>query len=442
MNMDEIGTKRFHWILTTIASMGVFLDGYDLSVISFSIIPISLTFNFSPSTNPFLYGLILSSALIGMAIGGVTFGYLADRIGRKTMFIIDMIFFVVFAALSAFSQNIMEIIIFRMLMGVGIGADYPISSSLIAEYAPSKSRGKLLMYSIMFYWIGTFFAGIVNYFSLFAGIENSWRYAFLFGAIIALPIIFLRDLMPESIRWLVVKGKREMAEKIGKEKLNIDRIPEQKKYSIGDLFRNYLKYTLFVLIVWFGFDVGSYGLGFYTPTLYSLYGIKNLYEIALFTAITAPFPIISYIILMYLVDRWGRKWPTIFGFAVMASIFIILPFLIKINPYYLLPMFIIFASMEQWPGGILSFAYSVELFPTSIRGIAQGLATTVSRIGAIIGVLLFPVIQKSLGLFYGSLFFLSFILLSLFLTLFLAPETSSLSLEDVSEKLSSEKHIH
>ncbi len=209
--------------------MGVFLDGYDLSVISFSIIPISLTFNFSPSTNSFLYGLILSSALIGMAIGGVTFGYLADKIGRKTMFIIDMIFFVVFAAQSAFSQNIMQIIIFRMLMGVGIGADYPISSSLIAEYAPSKSRGKLLMYSIMFYWIGTFFAGIVNYFSLYAGIENSWRYAFLFGAIIALPIIFLRDLMPESIRWLVVKGKMEMAEKIGKEKLNIDKIPEQKK---------------------------------------------------------------------------------------------------------------------------------------------------------------------------------------------------------------------
>ncbi len=442
MNMDDVKTSKFHWILTTLASMGVFLDGYDLSVISFSVIPIALTFNFSSSKDPFLYGLILSSALIGMAIGGVSFGYLADRIGRKTMFIIDMIFFVVFAALSAFSQNIYQLIIFRMLMGVGIGADYPISSSLIAEYAPSKNRGKLLIYSIMFYWIGTFFAGIVNYFSLYAGIENSWRYAFLFGALIAIPVIFLRDLMPESIRWLTVKGKKERAEKIGKEKLNIDKIPEQKNYSIIDLFKGYLKYTLFVLIVWFGFDVGSYGLGFYTPTLYSLYGIKNLYEIALFMAITAPFPIISYIILMFVVDRWGRKWPTVFGFAVMASIFIILPFFIRINPYYLLPMFIIFASMEQWPGGILSFAYSVELFPTSVRGLAQGLATTVSRIGAIIGVLLFPVIEKSFGLFYGSLFFLSFILLSLFLTLFLAPETSSLSLEDVSERLGSEKHIH
>ncbi len=434
MHMDDIKIGKFHWVLSTLASMGVFLDGYDLSVISFSVIPIALSFNFSPSTDPFLYGLILSSALIGMAIGGVTFGFMADKIGRKTMFIIDMIFFIVFAALSAFSQNIYQLIIFRMLMGIGIGADYPISSSLIAEFAPSKNRGKLLMYSIMFYWVGTFFAGIVNYFSLYAGIEQSWRYAFLVGAIIAIPIIFLRDLMPESVRWLLVKGQKEKAETIAKEKLNIEQIPEQKKHTIMDLFRGYLKYTLFVLIVWFGFDVGSYGLGFYTPTLYGLYGIKNLYEIALFMAITAPFPILSYIVLMYVIDKWGRKWPTILGFAVMAAIFVIMPFVLKINAYFLLPLFILFASMEQWPGGILSFAYSVELFPTSVRGLAQGLATTVSRIGAIVGVLFFPVIQKEFGLLYGSLFFLSFILVSLVLTVFMAPETSSFSLEEISEK--------
>jgi putative MFS transporter len=100
----------------------------------------------------------------------------------------------------------------------------------------------------------------------------------------------------------------------------------------------------------------------------------------------------------------------------------------------LLPLFIIFASLEQWPGGTLSFAYSVELYPTSLRGVGQGLATSVSRIGAILGVTLFPLIQKQ-GLVYGTLFFVSFIIVALVVSYFLAPETKNYTLEEISSKV-------
>ncbi|MGC8600787.1 MAG: MFS transporter, partial [Nitrososphaeria archaeon] len=99
--------RPVHWLISTLAAMGVFLDGYDLNVISFSILLISSVYRVSVSSP--LYPLLLSSGLIGMAIGGVLFGSVADKIGRKSMFIIDIVMFVVFTALSALSANVFEI---------------------------------------------------------------------------------------------------------------------------------------------------------------------------------------------------------------------------------------------------------------------------------------------------------------------------------------------
>ncbi|MEM0123743.1 MAG: MFS transporter [Conexivisphaerales archaeon] len=429
-SIDDVPVKRFHWALTTMAAMGVFLDGYDLNVIAFSVLLISSYFKL-PTTGT-LYALLLSSGLIGMAIGGVTFGRIADRIGRKSMFIIDIIMFIIFTALSAVATNVAEIIIFRILMGIGIGADYPISSSLIAEFAPSKERGKLLMYGIMFYWFGVLVSGAVNYFVLPLGFALSWRVALGVGAAIAVPVIAARWIMPESARWLKSVGKQEQAENVVKKTLGGGyQIPEQGRAGTGELFTKHWKALTFVLVTWFAFDIGSYGFGFYTPTLYYELGITNLKTIVLFGTLTAPFPIIAYIALMKFIDRTGRKLLSLIGFAVMALVLVALVPLVMVSPYALLPLFIIFASFEQWPGGILSFSYSTELFPTRVRGLAQGLATTVSRIGGILGVLLFPVI-KGYGLIYGMTFFLAFILVAIAFTALAAPETKGQSLEEIS----------
>ncbi len=421
--------SRIHWLLSTIASMGVFLDGYDLSVISFSVILIAQTFKFTERSNPLIYGLVLSSALIGMALGGFSFGYFSDKVGRKAVFAIDLVFFIVFAGLSSLATSVYWLIVARLLMGVGIGADYPISSSLISELSPAKKRGMLLMFGIMFYWLGTMLAGIVNYFSLSLGASLSWRVALAAGALIAVPVVIARGYMPESARWLYAKHKNKEAEKVEK-KLSI-RVGKQSDYETRELFGKYARQFAFVAIAWFSFDIGSYGLGFYTSTLYKAYGISNLHAIALFTVLTAPFPIFSYVLLMRMLDKKGRKTPSIMGFAVMAVVLLLVGPLIKLNAYLLLPLFIIFAFFEQWPGGILSFAYSVELFPTSIRGFSQGLATSISRIGALLGVLLFPVIAV-LGLFYATCFFAAFVILALMVTALLAPETKSKTLEELS----------
>jgi len=430
--LDEAPLRRFHLVLSSLAAMGTFIDGYDLSVISFQALVISNVFHFSLKSNPLLYGLLLTSALIGMAIGGVSFGWLADRLGRKTMFLVDLLFFIVFTTLSGLAQNVYQVIVFRTLMGVGIGADYPISSTIISEFAPARRRGALLMYGIMFYWLGTLLAGVVNFATLGLGEDLAWRVSFIVGAVIAVPVVAARGLMPESLRWLVKNNKMDRANRIA-ESLNV-RITQGAgtvKRSARDLFGRYWKATLFVLVAWFAFDIGSYGLGFYTSTLYREYGINSLSRIALFGIISAPFPILAYLALIVMVDRVGRRKPTLIGFAVMAAVLLLLPSLIERNPLTLLPLFIVYASFEQWPGGLLSFAYSSELFPTEIRGFAQGLATTVSRIGAVLGVLLFPIISQR-GLTYGTLFFVVFIALAFALSYVLAPETRQLPLDEVS----------
>ncbi|MGC8569338.1 MAG: MFS transporter, partial [Nitrososphaeria archaeon] len=392
---------RAHWLISTLAAMGVFLDGYDLNVIAFSILLISSVYGIR--TSSVYYPLLLSSGLIGMAIGGVLFGFFADRIGRKSMFVIDIAMFVVFTALSALARSVAEIIIFRVLMGIGIGADYPVSSALIAEMSPTARRGMLLMYGIMFYWLGVLVSGVVNYLALPLGPDMAWRVALGFGAALAVPVIAARWLMPESFRWLKARGRDEEAERVASSVMGQGYVVDpQRRVSAGQLLREYRWPLLFVLFTWFSFALGSYGFGFFTPTLYHELGIRSLRTIVLFGIITAPFPIISYLALMRISDGLGRRIPTVVGFAAMVLVLLLLVPLVRISPYMLLPLFIVYVSLEQWPGGLLSFAYSVELFPTSVRGFAQGLATSVSRIGAIVGIFAFDYL-KGLGLIYGTL---------------------------------------
>jgi MFS family permease len=442
--MDNTPLKKFHFVVSTLGAMGILIDGYDLSVVSFSVLLISSEFGFTAKNNPLLYGLVLTSALLGMTIGGVTFGWLADKLGRKTMFVIDLLFFIVFALLSSIAQNVYEIITFRILMGIGIGADYPITSTLISEFAPSKKRGALLMYGIMFYWVGTLLAGVVNYFSLGLGQDLSWRIAFAVGGLIALPVVVSRNLLTESPRWLMQKKRYEEAKRIVESRIGVTLLDEQGRrlqfvHGVKELFTRYFNSTFFVLVAWFAFDVGAYGLGFYTSTLYHQLGVANLTGIALFQVLTAPFPILSYMALIPLIDRYGRKIPTLVGFVAMATVLLILPGVISVNPYFLFPLFVVYASLEQWPGGTLSFAYSVELFPTSLRGLGQGIGTTVSRVGAILGVLLFPIISSTSGLLYGTLFFVFFIILAIVVTVLSAPETKNRTLEEITETAVIEK---
>ncbi|QXJ29404.1 putative MFS-type transporter [Saccharolobus shibatae B12] len=403
-----------------VSSAGFFLDGYDLSVISFAIYFISSEFKLASIQT----GLITSSSLMGMILGAILFGLLSDKMGRSRIMGIDLIFFAFFGLTAALSQNFLELFISRLLLGIGIGGDYPVSSTLMAEFSPSPSRGRYLTGSVSMYWIGTLLSAVVTLFLLPLG-PYFWRWVFLVGAIISVPIILVRIRLSESPRWLISKGI-----------IKNSGLPRQEDENKGvrrylDLFKGEVLYiTLFVSSVWFLFDVASYGIGLYYPFILRQFAFPSNYEVLYGTMLIGIGAIIGYIIAEFFIDSLGRKMVLLVGLGSM-SLLLILGGLVKITGTLLVPYFMSFVALEQWAGAVTLF-YPTELFPTSVRSSGQGFATAVSRVGAVLGVTYFPTMTKLLGFSTSLVVFGIICTLAFIISLLMAKETKKKPLEETS----------
>lgn len=401
-----------------VSSAGFFLDGYDLSVISFALYFIAQEMKLSSSQE----GLVSSASLMGMTIGALLFGFLADKVGRKKLMGVDLVFFMTFGITSAFSQNFTQLFISRLLLGIGIGGDYPISSTIISEFSPAVNRGKYLVASISLYWVGTLVASIANL--AFLSLYEFWRYTFLFGALISLPIILLRIKLDESPRWLASKGM------LVTEKFNP--LAENKGINgIKELFENpLLPYVLAVSIVWFLFDVASYGIGLYYPLVLREFAFPSNVEVLYGTMAIAGGALLGYLIAVSAIDSLGRRKVLLTGLGGMAFLLII-GGITKIGGFLLVPYFMTFVALEQWAGAVTLF-YPTEIFPTSVRSTAQGFATSVSRIGAILGVYFFPSMVSSVGFSSSLIIFGITSTLALAISFLTYKETRKKELEEIS----------
>ncbi|AKV74133.1 MFS transporter [Metallosphaera sedula] len=402
-----------------ISSAGFLLDGYDLSVISFALLFLPKELHLTPLQE----GLVSSASLMGMILGSVLLGLLSDKMGRKRLMGLDLVIFTVFAITSALSQNFLEMFLSRLLLGVGIGGDYPLSSSLMAEYSPSRSRGRYLVGAVSMYWVGTLLSAVVNLVFLPTG-DYFWRYSFAFGALLSIPVIVARFSLPESPRWLISKGK-----------LKGDGIPTQEEENKGvtgflDLFRmRLLPYLLLVSAIWFLFDVASYGIGLYYPAIFREFSLPSNYEVIYATMIIAVGAILGYILAEVAIDSLGRRAVLLSGLGVMALLLAV-GGVLRLTGVVLVPYFAVFVAMEQWAGAVTLF-YPAELFPTPVRSSAQGFATAVSRIGAVLGVVFFPSMVKVLGL-SNSLILFSVTSAIAFILALLLRETKRKELEEIS----------
>jgi PHS family inorganic phosphate transporter-like MFS transporter/putative MFS transporter len=422
-------------LLIVLAAMGLFIDGFDLQGIS---VANQLVLHGLFSETTLQYALVNISAFIGMAIGGVTLGIVADKRGRNLVFALDLVFFTVFGVLSGLVGNWWELFIFRFLMGIGIGGDYPVSSTILSEFAPKMNRGKILMLMVGFYWVGILVSAGISYALIQAFGLDYWRYLFVISGLIAVPVILFRFEIPETPRWLRSKGRSEEAimsmDKIG----SSESVPSSRKTPEGLLSsmpRNVALSAFFVFTAWFLFDLASYPVGFYLPSvLFQQLGFQSnvtlvqiLLELSVFGAIISVGAIIGYIIAIIIVDRIGRRLLTIAGFAAMTillGIYVVL----RLSGGNVVVFYFLFVMMEQWIGAVTLF-YPTEIFPTRIRSTMQGTATMVSRIGAILGIFLFPYFSSQ---YLAFVFALLACLAGLIVSLALAPETTGRTLEESS----------
>ncbi len=435
-DIGDLPLGKFVTRLTILSAMGVFLDGYDLTILSVCLLFITPQFHLTPH----VVGLVGAAALGGMFVGSLVIGNLTDRIGRRKMYLWDMAIFIIFAIMSGISQNMVELGIARFCLGIGIGADYPISAALTAEFSPTKSRGKLLATTIGFWQLGALFAYLAALAMIHIG-PDAWRWMLASGVIPAVIVMWLRRTIPESPRWLNVMGRTgesnrvvetvALSENIQADltEANSSNVTERAGYFRELFSPAIIRMTIFAALAWFLFDIGDYGTIVFTPTIFkALKGITI--ESSVLASAMLPFvSLIAIAIMWMIVDKVGRKPIQGVGFLVMGVVFILMAF-IKPTFIVLFPLFlVVYAFMEGGPGQT-TYIYAGEVFPTRLRATGQGFATAVSRLGALLGVFVFPIMIASIGLSSGLLFFGVCALLGFALTVWIGPETRNQRLTD------------
>ncbi|SJK84031.1 MFS transporter [Cuniculiplasma divulgatum] len=467
--LDNSGLKRGHVKTMFVAGMGFFTDAYLLFVLTvaspilastygFNLVAIKGTTNllgFQVLNIQIIEGLISSAVLFGAFFGAMVFGHIADRYGRKKIYGLELSIMIIFTVLSAISVNYLMLIITRFIVGIGVGGDYPISSTIMSEYSSSKHRGKLVSMVFAMQGFGLVSGALVGLGSIYIlPIADSWRLMLAFGAIPAIYVVYLRRKLMETPRFsLQVEGNKGAAEKAistitGVGAGSVDQtITKVKKLSSKDYMHSLRKYLIFVLgttISWFIFDMAFYGTtlnnGFILQQIG--YGSSASLRTTIFntaigdTILAGAFALPGYWIAVGLIDRAGRRLLQWVGFAVMAAAYIVL----GVEYSFLktdIDLFIMVFGVSYLFGNIgpntTTFILPTELFPTKIRSTAHGIAASIAKLGAGIFTFLFLILGTALG--NGGEFELlgAMAAIGAVVTLLTIRETKGLSLEVSSE---------
>jgi MFS family permease len=422
---DSIDAARFsplHFRFWLLAALGIMLDGFDFFIIGVASPLLVEDFGLSSIEQ----GVVTAAALVGAIFGAGLLGPLADKIGRRRIFRIDLILFVAFSVACVFAWDLWSLVAFRFALGIAIGLDYPIAASYLAEMLPAQGRGRWLVGAFSLQAVGILLGAVVGVIVLgIAPDVDSWRWMLGFGAIPALIIVWLRRGVPESPRWLAQNGREAEACAVTEalvghpvEVTEADRAkgaepPEGLKALIQPrLFGRALRRrTVLTAGPWFLMDIATYGVGVFTPTLIAalaIHGADTTFIIddiasTKATAILDVFLPIGFAIAIVLVDRLGRIPLQITGFAGMAVALCILAVssLLGGGGEAHLPMvvvgFALFNLLMNAGPNATTYALPAEVFPSEVRAAGHGFAAACAKLGAALGVFLFPTLLDDLG---------------------------------------------
>lgn len=423
--MDEAPATGFHHKLTFLTAGGPICDGYILGIISIALALLGPELHLTAVWE----GLIGASALIGIFIGGIVFGYVTDLVGRRVMYTIDLAVFVVASVLQAFVGQAWELFALRLILGLAIGADYPIATALLAEFVPRRQRGPLLSTLVGGWWVGYAASFVVGFILLRAGV--SWRIMLATSVVPSLIVLVLRIGTPESPRWLLSKGRREEALAIVRKfsgATDIEEEPTPKTNYLRIFQGAYLRRTLFVSLFWICQTLPGFAIYTFSPQLLSSVHLSDPY---LGTLLISVVSLVGVAPAIFLVNTWGRRPVLIWPFLVCGLALLVLGVLAHMPAPLVALLFIIF-SIFSAGSSVLQWVYPNELFPTEVRATGVGFATAMSRIGASIGTFLLPVMLAAWGITPSMLIFAGVCGLGLVISLAWAPETKGMSLLETS----------
>lgn len=428
--IDDAPLTSFHKRLTLYSSGGPFIDGYAIAMIGFTWASMGTAFPVSTAEK----GLVAAAVLVGIFVGGAVFGWVTDRVGRHVMYIVDLLALALFSVLTLWVTDVWQLIALRFAIGIAIGADYPIATSLLAEYLPRKHRGKMLGATFVVWAIGATAAPIVALAcsSLFG--DDAWRWMLASTALFAIVTLLFRLGTPESPRWLMSKGRVDEADAA------IEKVfgPQYSTADLGDgkqdghvplralLRAPYLRRLVFVCVFWMCQVIPMLSIYSFSFDVLATVGLEgNGAEVFL-----AALFVVGGIPGLLLVDRIGRKALLVYSFAGIAVIW----GMAGLVPG--LPMMVIFTAVCLFAflsgsSNFLEIVIPNELFPTQVRATAVGIGTAASRIGAAIAVYLMPFLL-AFGINWVLLAGAAVSAVGLVVTLWLGEETAGRSLNDTS----------
>lgn len=402
---NETATKPMtrNRLLAT-AGVGWLFDALDVGILSFVVAALAVDWNLTPTQ----MGWIGSVNSIGMAVGAVLCGILADKYGRKNVFMWTLLIFSLASGLSAFTTTLTAFLILRFIIGAGLGGELPVASTLVSESVEPHERGRIVVLLESFWAAGWILAAVISYFII---PEYGWRVALVLTAIPALYAVYLRIKLPDSKKY----------EAISKEAR-----PSVMQNIKTVWTKKYARATTMLWVLWFMVVFSYYGMFLWLPSVMVMKGfslIQSFEYVLIMTLAQLP----GYFTAAWLIEKMGRKWvlavyltgtalsALAFGFATDATMLVMFGMLLS------------FFNLGAWGA---MYAYTPENYPTMIRGTGVGLAAGVGRVGGVIG----PLVVGSLtaaGYGLGPIFtiFAIAIALAVIAVLVLGKETKQLEID-------------
>lgn len=374
-----------------ICALGLFIDGYDLYISSVAERFINAMYH----PTPFMSGLTQAAAPIGAACGALIIGRVSDKIGRKSMLLINLIFFILVACLSACAWNNISLCVFRFLIGFGIGADYPICAAYLAEILPKNKSSKYIAIAMFVNClaapIGVLMAWLM--FKLYPHVDV-WRFMFASAAIPAIIGFLLRTKLPESFLW---KAHHQLTYK---ESI----IGNYKKLFSPKL----IKSTIFMSLCWFFQDISYYGIGLFTPyVLQTLHASSNNFliteaDVLKSTCLVNFFILMGSFMVIFFIDKTHplklQKIGFLYAFFGLSIISLSYIASSSLSLIVMFTGFILFNFFINFGPAITTYLLPAQFYETEIKATGHGLVVGIGKLGGFIGTIFLPIIQSKVGI--------------------------------------------
>nr|WP_294867703.1 MFS transporter [uncultured Pseudogulbenkiania sp.] len=442
--LERLPMSGYHRLILSIIALAFFFDSVDLGLMTFVLGSIKTEFQLSSAQA----GFIGSASFLGMVGGAVLSGLLADRFGRTPVLQSSMVLWGVASYLCSTAATPEQLFGYRLLLGVGMGMEFPVAQTLLAELIPARQRGRYIALMDGFWPLGFITAGLLSYWILQ---EHGWRTVFLISAVPALFLLVVRQWVPESPRWLESAGQHARAESVIAQierkviaSLGLISLPAPQalqstgaaagKGSFAALWTpRQRSRTVMVWLLWFLALLGFYSLTTWLSALMQQSGYQVTKSV-LYTVWISLGGIPGFLTAAWLVERWGRKPTCIAALLGGATMIYVYGQMAQGsgNETALIASGLVmqFFLFGMWA---VLYTYTPELYGTHARATGSGCASAVGRVGALLGPTLVGLILPLWG--QGGVFLLgtACFALAAAAVYLLGVETRGMTLEGVSE---------